>query len=68
MEVDKVIEGIAQFLGLVWNFIISVPFFDTGISFGQFMLSLFSAYMALSLLVFIFGGNNSGSAGSGGKH
>jgi len=62
-----VIEGIAQFLGLVWNFIISVPFFDTGISFGQFMLSLFSAYMAISLLVFIFGGNNSsGSAGSGG--
>lgn len=61
------IEGISQFLGMVWNFIISVPFFDTGISFGQFMLSLFSAYMALSLLVFIFGGNNSGSAGSGGK-
>lgn len=60
------IQAIGEFLSIVWNFIVSIPFFDTGVSFGQFMLALFSAYMAISLLVFIFGGHN--SPNSGGKY
>ena len=59
------IDAIGAFLSMVWSFICAIPFFDTGISFGTFMLSFFSACMAVSLLVFIFGGHN--SPGSGGK-
>lgn len=58
------IAAIGEFLSIIWNFICSLPFFDTGVSFGQFIISAFSFFMAIALLSFIFGGSNTGSGGA----
>lgn len=57
----NLIEGVAMFFKLAWDFINGIPFFTLGISFGQFFLGIAGVSVAISLLAKVFDGGSGGS-------